>query len=241
MPPPSPSDNGMVKGTSPCPTSLPSTSSCTRPAAALPIGNVGLAGSLKSKRSLWRLAGMSAFDSMLEKLLPTPRWPRARAIPALSGQPMAAQEPRAPVRGLPARAGERPELRLVLTGYGYRGGVSGGVEVRGHVSLDELADLYRRRQRWSSQPLRGLRHPAARGDGLRLSRLRLDRRLASRGLRRRRESLRPGPREAMAAGDRWTRSTTPRPGSERGLVRARAFTGRPCARRHEQVYRELAA
>jgi glycosyltransferase involved in cell wall biosynthesis len=40
---------------------------------------------------------------------------------------------------------ERPELRLVLTGGGHEGRtVPEGVEVRGHVSLDELATLYRR-------------------------------------------------------------------------------------------------
>jgi glycosyltransferase involved in cell wall biosynthesis len=40
---------------------------------------------------------------------------------------------------------ERPELRLVLTGGGHEGRpVPDGVEVRGHVSLDELASLYRR-------------------------------------------------------------------------------------------------
>ena len=40
---------------------------------------------------------------------------------------------------------ERPELRLVLTGAGHEGRpVPAGVEVRGLVSLDELASLYRR-------------------------------------------------------------------------------------------------
>jgi glycosyltransferase involved in cell wall biosynthesis len=40
---------------------------------------------------------------------------------------------------------ERPELRLVLTGGGHEGRVlPEGVEVSGHVSLDELASLYRR-------------------------------------------------------------------------------------------------
>jgi glycosyltransferase involved in cell wall biosynthesis len=40
---------------------------------------------------------------------------------------------------------ERPELRLVLTGGGHEGRpVPAGVDVRGHVSLDELAGLYRR-------------------------------------------------------------------------------------------------
>ena len=40
---------------------------------------------------------------------------------------------------------ERPELRLVLTGGGHDGRPTpAGVEVRGHVSGDELASLYRR-------------------------------------------------------------------------------------------------
>ena len=38
----------------------------------------------------------------------------------------------------------RPELRLVLTGGGHSDDVPPGVEVRGHVSLDELVSLYRR-------------------------------------------------------------------------------------------------
>jgi glycosyltransferase involved in cell wall biosynthesis len=39
---------------------------------------------------------------------------------------------------------ELPELRLVLTGGGHSGETPPGVEVRGHVSLDELVSLYRR-------------------------------------------------------------------------------------------------
>jgi glycosyltransferase involved in cell wall biosynthesis len=39
---------------------------------------------------------------------------------------------------------ERPELRLVLTGGGHKGTAPAGVDVRGHVSLDELVSLYRR-------------------------------------------------------------------------------------------------
>ena len=40
--------------------------------------------------------------------------------------------------------GERPELRLVLTGGGSLGALPEGVEARGRVDDDELADLYRR-------------------------------------------------------------------------------------------------
>jgi glycosyltransferase involved in cell wall biosynthesis len=43
---------------------------------------------------------------------------------------------------LPLLRAERPELRLVLTGY--EGDVPEGVERRGFVSADELASLYRR-------------------------------------------------------------------------------------------------
>jgi glycosyltransferase involved in cell wall biosynthesis len=39
---------------------------------------------------------------------------------------------------------ERPELRLVLTGGGHGGHAPAGVEVRGHVTQDELVSLYRR-------------------------------------------------------------------------------------------------
>jgi glycosyltransferase involved in cell wall biosynthesis len=38
---------------------------------------------------------------------------------------------------------DRPELRLVLTGGGHTGASPAGVEVRGHVSPDELVSLYR--------------------------------------------------------------------------------------------------
>lgn len=39
---------------------------------------------------------------------------------------------------------ERPELRLVLTGAGHEGlSMPEGVESRGHISLDDLAELYR--------------------------------------------------------------------------------------------------
>ena len=39
---------------------------------------------------------------------------------------------------------ERPELTLVLTGGGHTDAVPAGVEVRGHISIDELVSLYRR-------------------------------------------------------------------------------------------------
>jgi glycosyltransferase involved in cell wall biosynthesis len=38
----------------------------------------------------------------------------------------------------------RPELRLVLTGTGHKEPAPPGVEIAGHVSLDELVSLYRR-------------------------------------------------------------------------------------------------
>ena len=68
-----------------------------------------------------------------------------RAVPALPGQPLAAQEPRAAlprVRARPRASGRG--LRLVLTGadHAHRR-LPPGVESRGHVPLDELVELYR--------------------------------------------------------------------------------------------------
>ena len=39
---------------------------------------------------------------------------------------------------------DRPQLRLVLTGGGHSGAAPDGVDVRGHVPVDELVSLYRR-------------------------------------------------------------------------------------------------
>ncbi len=87
---------------------------------------------------------------------------------------------------------ERPGLRLVLTGGGHSGPAPAGVEVRGNVDADELVSpLPPRRRARLPVALRGLRAAAARGDGLRLPRRLLGRRLAARGLRRRRTLLLP--------------------------------------------------
>ena len=88
---------------------------------------------------------------------------------------------------------ERPELRLVLTGAAHdRLSLPEGVESRGHVSLDELVALYRTAAALVyPEPVRRLRHPVRRGDGLRLPGGRVERRLPPGGLRRRRRLLRP--------------------------------------------------
>ena len=65
--------------------------------------------------------------------------------PPLPGPALAAQEPRPALRGLRAPARGAARDRLVLTGGGHEGRpVPDGVEVRGHVSGEELASLYRR-------------------------------------------------------------------------------------------------
>ena len=63
----------------------------------------------------------------------------------LPGAALAAQEPRAPVRGLRASARDPPELRLVLTGAGQDAvGCRRAVEALGNLPLDERISLYRR-------------------------------------------------------------------------------------------------
>ena len=69
----------------------------------------------------------------------------ARAVSALPGPSVAAQEPRPALRGVRAAARGAARARLVLTGGGHEGRpVPPGVEVLGLVSGEELASLYRR-------------------------------------------------------------------------------------------------
>jgi glycosyltransferase involved in cell wall biosynthesis len=132
---------------------------------------------------------------------------------------------------------ERPELRLVLTNY--RGEAPGGVETRGHVSQDELAELYRSAaalvfpslyEGFGQPPLEAMASgtpvaasnvaslPEVVGDAARL--------------------FDPTRAEAIAAAvDDVLRD--PEPWVERGLARAAAFTWDACARAHDAVYREL--
>ena len=132
---------------------------------------------------------------------------------------------------------ERPELRLVLTGYD--GPAPDGVEARGRVSLDELAALYRRAaalvfpslyEGFGQPPLEAMASgcpvacstggslPEVVGDAARLF-------------------------DPTSVGDIAAAVedvlAEPAPWVERGLERAARFTWDECARRHEAVYREL--
>ncbi|MDQ3821923.1 MAG: glycosyltransferase family 4 protein [Actinomycetota bacterium] len=131
----------------------------------------------------------------------------------------------------------RPELRLVLTGY--TGDAPEGVDVRGRVSAEELADLYRRAaalvfpslyEGFGQPPLEAMASgcpvacstggslPEVVGDAARL--------------------FDPMDAEDMAAAVEDVLDE-PQPWVERGLARAARFTWDDCARRHEAVYREL--
>jgi glycosyltransferase involved in cell wall biosynthesis len=133
----------------------------------------------------------------------------------------------------------RPRLRLVLTGYD--GAAPEGVEVRGRVSPDELAALYRRAaalvfpslyEGFGQPPLEAMASgcpvacstggslPEVVGDAARL--------------------FDPTSVEDMAAAIVEVLAD-PEPWVERGLERAGGFTWDECARRHEAVYSELVA
>ena len=134
---------------------------------------------------------------------------------------------------------ERPELRLVLTGAGHdRPDPARRRRVaRPRDPRRARRPLPQRRRARLPEPLRGLRDPLRRGDGMRLPGGRLERRLDPRGLRRRRRLLRP----ARPGIDRRGDPRRPRPTAAR-----RNRAGRPvhlgrCARRHDEVYEELAA
>ena len=138
------------------------------------------------------------------------------------------------------RAG-RPELRLVLTGYGHSAHVPAGVEVRGHVSLDELAELYRSAaslvfpslyEGFGLPPLEAMASgcPVAVSNAGSLPEVCGD---AAR-------TFDPTSVEELAAAIEEVLDH-PAVWVERGLERARAFDWETCARRHEAVYRELAA
>jgi glycosyltransferase involved in cell wall biosynthesis len=131
----------------------------------------------------------------------------------------------------------RPELRLVLTGGGIEGG--DGVEQLGRVSLDELADLYRRAaalvfpsryEGFGQPPLEAMACgcpvacsragslPEVVGDAARL--------------------FDPDSPEEIASAVAEVLDD-PEPWRERGLARAAAFSWERSARVHEDVYREL--
>ena len=112
-----------------------------------------------------------------------------------------------------------------------------GVESKGRVPLDELVALYRSAAaRRLPEPLRGLRDPLRRGDGLRRA-------------RRRARTSRRYPRSAATPPSTSTRrrssrsptrsaasSTTRRPAASSRQPR---FTWENCARQHDEVYRAL--
>lgn len=134
---------------------------------------------------------------------------------------------------------ERPELRLVLTGGGEFGDVPDGVELRGLVSIDELASLYRRAsalvfpslyEGFGQPPLEAMASgcpvacsnaaalPEIVGDAARL----FDPYDAA--------SIADGVRDVLETPDEWR---------ERGLARAAGFSWDATARATEAVYREL--
>jgi glycosyltransferase involved in cell wall biosynthesis len=131
----------------------------------------------------------------------------------------------------------RPGLRLVLTGYD--GAAPEGVEVRARVSQDELVDLYRRAaalvfpslyEGFGQPPLEAMASacpvacstggslPEVVGDAARLF-----------------DPM--SVEEMVVAVEEVLRD--PEPWMARGLERAARFTWDECARRHEDVYREL--
>jgi glycosyltransferase involved in cell wall biosynthesis len=131
---------------------------------------------------------------------------------------------------------ERPELRLVLTGTGHAD-VPDGVEARGHVAHDELADLYRRAaalvfpstyEGFGQPPLEALACacPVACSDLPPLREVCGDAAVY----------FDPEDAESIAAA---TLEAIARGGAS-GPARAGRFTWDECARRHEDVYRELA-
>jgi glycosyltransferase involved in cell wall biosynthesis len=134
---------------------------------------------------------------------------------------------------------DRPDLRLVLTNYA--GPTPHGVESRGRVSQDELAELYRTAaalvfpslyEGFGQPPLEAMACgcpvacsnvaslPEVVGDAARLF-----------------DPLHPD--EIAEAVEDVLRD--PRRWIERGLARVAAFTWDDCARAHDEVYRELSA
>jgi glycosyltransferase involved in cell wall biosynthesis len=135
---------------------------------------------------------------------------------------------------------DRPDLRLVLTGFGRdRGPLPDGVEARGYVTREELADLYARAsalvfpslyEGFGLPPLEAMASgcpaavsnagalPEVCGEAARL--------------------FNPTSPDEVAAAVLDVLAG-PQPYVERGLARAAEFTWERSARAHEQVYREL--
>ncbi|MGH3143683.1 MAG: glycosyltransferase family 4 protein, partial [Gaiellales bacterium] len=135
---------------------------------------------------------------------------------------------------------ERPELRLVLTGQGHdRARLPEAVESRGHVSADELVDLYRSAaclvfpslyEGFGLPPLEAMACgcPVATSNATSLPEVCGD---AA-------EYFDPLSTEEMAAA--ILRALEGRL-VERGVARAAAFTWDACARAHDAVYRDVSA
>jgi glycosyltransferase involved in cell wall biosynthesis len=134
---------------------------------------------------------------------------------------------------------EQPELRLVLTGGGHGGAAPDGVEVRGHVSLDELVSLYRRAGAVVFPSLyEGFGQPVleamACGCAVACSNVPALVEVAGDAAR----TFAPDNAEAIAEAVRDV-LREPELYRERGLARAAAFTWERAARSYEDVYREL--
>ena len=133
---------------------------------------------------------------------------------------------------------DRPELRLVLTNY--QGPTPDGVESRGRVSPDELADLYRTAaalvfpslyEGFGQPPLEAM----ACGCPVACSNVASLPEVVGKAAR----LFDPtSPREIAAAVEDVLRD--PQPWIQAGLARAAYFTWDACAHAHEAVYRELA-
>jgi glycosyltransferase involved in cell wall biosynthesis len=212
----------------------------------------------RSARSASRVIVSSAFvrDRAVEKLGLDPGRIRVVAFGIDHMRFTPGREPREPFIFYPARAWphknharlfeafallrrDRPELKLVLTGGGHSGTVPEGAEVRGHVSADEVVELYRRAsalvfpslyEGFGQPPLEAMACgcpvassnagslPEICGDAARLF-----------------DPTSPG--EIAAAVNEVL--DDPEPWRERGLVRAAEFTWERSVRGHEDVYREL--
>jgi glycosyltransferase involved in cell wall biosynthesis len=134
---------------------------------------------------------------------------------------------------------ERPELRLVLTGGGHSGTTPEGVEVRGHVSLDELVSLYRRASALVFPSLyEGFGQPIleamACGCPVVCSAIPALAEVAGDAAR----TFAPDDPESIATA---VRDALADPGGyrERGIERAAQFTWTRAAAQYESVYREL--
>jgi glycosyltransferase involved in cell wall biosynthesis len=137
---------------------------------------------------------------------------------------------------------ERPDLRLVLTGAGHEGTqLPDGVEARGRVSDDELADLYRRASALVFPSLyEGFGQPPieamASGTPVACSSTTALPEVVGNAAR----LFDPTSADAIAEAVLDV-LRTPEPYVARGLERARRFTWDACARAHDGVYRELIA